>query len=279
MAQSKENYMNGYDETVMKSHEWRTAENSCKHLLPSLKEMVKTNPHLTLLDVGCGTASITTSLATYMPQGSVTALDISAEALAPGQAYAHAANATNITFSIGSVYSLPFSSNTFDIAHASQVLGHLKDPVLAIREMMRVVKPGGKVALREVDAPTFSAFPWGEWIEKTVEVVTTHVLVEGAGNLRPGTSLKRQCRLAGADLGNVVFSTGTWDFNTRAEREAFGWSWAGRMRNSDNARFALRTGILDQEGLEKVAKGWEDWVENEDGWLCVTNGEALITVV
>jgi len=41
MAQSKENYMNGYDATVMKSHQWRTAENSCKHLMPSLKEMVK----------------------------------------------------------------------------------------------------------------------------------------------------------------------------------------------------------------------------------------------
>jgi len=214
-----------------------------------------------------------------MPSGSVTALDICAEALAPGQAYARAANATNITFSIGSAYSLPFSDNTFDVAHASQLLAHLHDPVLAIKEMMRVVKPGGKVALRECDPPTFSAYPWGEWIEKTVEAVTQHVLAEGAGNLRPGTSLKRHCRLAGADVENVVFSTGTWDFNTRAEREAFGRSWAGRMRDSDNARFAVRKGILDQEGLERVAKGWEEWVENEDGWLCITNGEALITVV
>lgn len=214
-----------------------------------------------------------------MPSGSVTALDISAEALAPGQAWARAANATNVTFTIGNVYSLPFSDDTFDVAHASQVVSHLKDPVLAIKEMMRVVRPGGKVALREVDLPTFSAYPWGEWIEKMLEVMTQHVLVEGTGNLRPGTSLKSQCRLAGADMANAVFSTGTWDFNTRAEREAFGRSWANRMRDSDNARFAVRKGVLDQEGLEKVAKGWEEWVENEDGWLCVTNGEALITVV
>jgi len=214
-----------------------------------------------------------------MPSGNVTALDLSAEALAPGQAYASAVGASNITFSIGSVYSLPFSDNTFDVAHASQVLGHLKDPVLAIKEMMRVVKSGGKVALREVDVPTFSAFPWGEWIEKTVQIVTQHVLEEGAGNLRPGTSLKSQCRLAGADMERVVFTTGTWDFNRRQEREAFGRSWAERMRDSDNARFGLRKGIVDQDGLQRIAKGWEDWVENEDAWLCVTNGEALITVV
>jgi len=112
-----------------------------------------------------------------------------------------------------------------------------------------------------------------------VQIATQQIIEEGAGNLRTGTSLKRHCRLAGADMEKAVFTTGTWDFNTMQEREAFGRGWAARMRSSDNARFALRKGIVDQDGLERIAKGWEDWVENEDGWLCVTNGEALITVV
>lgn len=213
-----------------------------------------------------------------MPSGSVTALDLSEEALEPARAWVAATGAKNITFSVGSGYSLPFSDNTFDIAHASQLLGHLNDPVPVIKEMIRVVKPGGKVALREADPTTFSAYPWGEWIERTVEILQQHVMTEGTGILRPGLHLKKQCRLAGVDMSKAVFSTRTWNFETKEEREAFGLSWAKRMVDSDNARFALRKGLADQETLERLSKGWEDWVKNEDGWLCITNGEALITV-
>ena len=57
----------------------------------------------------------------------------------------------NCSFDTGDTYDLDFEDNTFDIVHAHQLLQHLTEPVAAIREMRRVVRPGGIVALRDAD--------------------------------------------------------------------------------------------------------------------------------
>jgi SAM-dependent methyltransferase len=61
--------------------------------------------------------------------------------------------------STGTSYELPFADNTFDVVHAHQVLQHLTDPVLALKEMKRVTKEGGTVSCREADYATMLAFP------------------------------------------------------------------------------------------------------------------------
>jgi ubiquinone/menaquinone biosynthesis C-methylase UbiE len=48
----------------------------------------------------------------------------------------------------GDVHDLPFPSGSFDVVHAHQVLQHVADPVAALREMVRVCRPGGVVAVR-----------------------------------------------------------------------------------------------------------------------------------
>ncbi|MEZ5168390.1 MAG: methyltransferase domain-containing protein [Acidimicrobiales bacterium] len=54
-------------------------------------------------------------------------------------------------FATGDVYALDFPDDRFDIVHAHQVLQHLVDPVSALREMRRVTRPGGIVAVRDAD--------------------------------------------------------------------------------------------------------------------------------
>lgn len=61
---------------------------------------------------------------------------------------------TNLQFVTGDVHALPFADNTSDIVHAHQVLHHLPNPVQALREIRRVSKPGGFVAVREHDIMT-----------------------------------------------------------------------------------------------------------------------------
>src|SRR5262245_50690615 len=142
-------YTHGHHESVLRSHRWRTAENSAGYLLPHLK------PDMRILDVGCGPGTITAGLAGYVPQGHVTGIDA-----VPGiveQARDLTRDHGNLEFTTGDVYALDYPDDTFGVVHAHQVLQHLSDPVRALREMRRVTKPGGLVAARDGD---YGAMVW-----------------------------------------------------------------------------------------------------------------------
>ena len=66
-------YTHGHHESVLRSHKWRTVENSASFLLPYLKDGVQ------LLDAGCGPGNITAGLAALIPNGKAVGIDFSAE--------------------------------------------------------------------------------------------------------------------------------------------------------------------------------------------------------
>ena len=69
-------YTHGHHESVLRSHTWRTAENSSAYLLPHLRA------GQSLLDVGCGPGTITADLALLVAPGEVVGLDAGAEVVA-----------------------------------------------------------------------------------------------------------------------------------------------------------------------------------------------------
>src|SRR5258707_11260389 len=146
-------YTHGHHESVLRSHRWRTAENSAAYLLPHLA------PGMSLLDVGAGPGTITVDLASRLVPGLVTALEATPEALALSRAEAARAGRTNISFVVSDVHAMDLDDDTFDIVHAHQVLQHVADPVKALGEMRRVCRPGGVVAARDSDYAAFTWFP------------------------------------------------------------------------------------------------------------------------
>lgn len=133
-------YTHGHHESVLRSHKWRTAENSAAYLLPHLAQDAK------VLDVGCGPGTITADLADRVPEGHVTGID-SAQGIID-QARETVGSRTNLGFATGDVYALDYPDGSFDVVHAHQVLQHLGDPVRALREMRRVIDPErGRVAI------------------------------------------------------------------------------------------------------------------------------------
>jgi ubiquinone/menaquinone biosynthesis C-methylase UbiE len=143
-------YTHGHHEAVLRSHNWRTAENSAGYLLAALR------PGFELLDVGCGPGTITVDLARLVAPGRVIGIDRAPEVLA--QASAHASGqGVSIELRAGDVYALQLPDASFDVVHAHQLLQHLSDPVRALSEMRRVLRPGGLVAARDGD---YACFAW-----------------------------------------------------------------------------------------------------------------------
>lgn len=92
-----------------------------------------------LLEVGCGDGSFTRSLADFSDR--VTGIDVSAEQVA-----VNAKKLPQICFLAHDLAEpMPFAENRFAGIWCSEVLEHLFDPAFALREMFRVMRPGGKL--------------------------------------------------------------------------------------------------------------------------------------
>lgn len=138
----------------------RTAWNSAAYLLPVLESIKKVKPNLKLLDVGAGAGSVSATLAQIIrPDGHVVCTDLAPSVLPQAEEFAKTLGVTNISFQTADVHELPFEDNSFDVVHCHQLFGHVKNPSGAIREMLRVLKPGGVMAAREGDKETEIIWP------------------------------------------------------------------------------------------------------------------------
>ncbi len=73
---TSDTYLHGHHDSVLRSHRWRTAENSAGYLLARLPADAR------VLDVGCGPGTITVDLAARVPDGQVTGIDAAGDVLA-----------------------------------------------------------------------------------------------------------------------------------------------------------------------------------------------------
>jgi SAM-dependent methyltransferase len=101
-----------------------------------------------ILDVGCGGGRTTGALAALAPEGKVFGLDYSAASVAVARELnAHAIGARRVQIEQDSVAALPFPDCTFDIVLAVETHYYWPDLPANVREILRVLKPGGTFAL------------------------------------------------------------------------------------------------------------------------------------
>jgi demethylmenaquinone methyltransferase/2-methoxy-6-polyprenyl-1,4-benzoquinol methylase len=113
----------------------------------------------TALDLCCGTCDWTIALAEASATGKVTGLDFSPNMLSVGrEKVARAGLADQITLVEGNAMDLPFADNTFDYVTIGFGIRNVPDIVRVLREMQRVVKPGGQVVCLELSKPMRQPF-------------------------------------------------------------------------------------------------------------------------
>ena len=263
-------YTHGHHESVLRSHRWRTAENSAGYLVPLLQ------PGMRLLDVGCGPGTITMDLADLVgPGGRVTALERTEDALGLARAEASRRGIRNVDFAVGDVESLDLADDSFDVVHAHQVLQHVGDPVRALGEMRRVCRPGGVVAARDSD---YAAFTWHPQVDELDRWLEVYSAVARSNHAEPDAGRRLLSWAHAAGLEDVVPGSSTWCYATATERAWWGGLWADRVVDSDLARQAVDRGLATAEELRAISAGWRRWAAEDDGWFSVLHGEILARI-
>lgn len=104
-----------------------------------------------VLDVGCGAGHVTIGLAGQARE--LVAVDLTEAMLAQTRAQVAAKGYTNVRVESADAMALPFASGSFDLAVSRYAAHHFADPLSAIRDIFRVIKPGGRWLLVDVVSP------------------------------------------------------------------------------------------------------------------------------
>lgn len=261
-------YTHGHHESVLRSHRWRTAANSAAYLIGELR------PGMRLLDVGCGPGTITADLADLVgPGGRVTAVDAAPDVLDQAAAYTAERGVEGaVDFAVADVHALEFPDDTFDVVHAHQVLQHVGDPVRALREMRRVCRPGGIVAVRDADYAAMTWYPATPGLEEWLELYRRVARANG-GEPDAGRRLLSWARAAG--FTEVRASATAWCYATPEEVAWWSGLWADRTTASSYAEVVERGRQATGAQLAGIAAAWREWGAAADAWFSVLNGELL----
>jgi SAM-dependent methyltransferase len=259
-------YTHGHHESVLRSHTWRTAENSAGYLLPHLR------PGQSLLDVGCGPGTITIDLARLVAPGLVIGLDAAPEIIEQAEAHAAGSGVDNVRFEVGDLFHLGFGDGTFDVIHIHQVLQHLTDPVAALVELRRVLRAGGVLGARDGDYGAFTWWPTDPVLDRWLELYVDVTAYNGH-NALIGRELLDKARQAG--FGEVTVSSSNWTFADPDSRAWWGGLLADRVRYSRFADQALAYGLSNADELEEIAQAFLRWAASDDGVFVVPHVEIL----
>ncbi len=139
-------------------------------------DFLEINTAETVLEVGSGLGILANMVAEKHPDSSITGIEISDELI--DRAIADFADTMNLQFTKDDAHALNLLDNSFDVAYCRYLLEHVQNPEVVLRELYRVLKPGGKIFIQEnnilinafyPDCPTFDLV-WKKFAEVQAEL-------------------------------------------------------------------------------------------------------------
>jgi SAM-dependent methyltransferase len=261
-------YTHGHHDSVLRSHRWRTVDNSAAYLAPRMVSGAA------VLDVGCGPGTITIDIARRVAPGRVLGIDASHDVISEAAAAATKSDVRNVEFAVGDVYALEHPDASFDVVHAHQVLQHLSDPVAALREMRRVCRPGGVVGARDSVYRSFTWYPRDARLDGWLDLYCAVAEANG-GEPDAGSHLRAWAFAAGFD--SVTASASAWCYSEPRERAWWGALWAERVSSTALAARAQELRLASADDLAALAEGWRAWAAAPNAWFAMLHGEILAT--
>lgn len=258
-------YTHGHERSTLASHSARTATNSAAYLLPHLR------PGMHVLDIGCGPGTITLDLAELVAPGRVIGIENVEAPLIVARAEASARSNSTTVFQLGDALNLPFENASFDVVHAHQVLQHLSDPVRALREMIRVCKPGGWIAARDAD---YAAMNWYPELPELEQWRQTYRAAARANGAEPDAGRRLRTWAHAAGIQNPRITASVWSY---ADTETCLWWGNGQASRCEGETFSQQATAqgLHTADIAGIVDGWRQWGNSYDAWFCLVHGELL----
>ena len=247
---SETQYTHGYTNPAFAGIASRTAANHAYFLLPHLKSGD------TLLDIGCGPGTITLGLAEAVAPGRASEVDIGEEFIELARDGAESAGVQNVNFATGDALKLDFDDESFDAVFACALLEHLPEPIDAMKEWKRVLKPGGVVAVVSGAVSRHAYAPDSPWRN-----VGFYLAVWEQNGGHPEIGLTQPKLLEDAGFSEIEVGGFITSLDALAQV-----AWAERMREPSFITQAVEGGFATEEEIEDLATEIEAWAKLENSW-------------
>jgi ubiquinone/menaquinone biosynthesis C-methylase UbiE len=199
---------------------------------------------MSVLDCGCGPGTITLGIASAVAPEAVTGIDDGESQIETARSNAAARHVENVTFQTASCYSLPFADSSFGCVFCHALMEHVSAPAKALKEMHRVLKPGGYVGICSPDFGGLLLAPPSDELATAISAYTSMQKANG-GDL-----------LIGHKFGAYLSEVGFRDIHMSARYECYpSLTFIGEY-------LALQ---LQQKGHKKHARTLLEWSKSRGG--------------
>jgi ubiquinone/menaquinone biosynthesis C-methylase UbiE len=240
----------------MPAHARRTAERFAAFFLPHL------TPGMRVLDAGCGPGSITIGLADAIGEsGHAVGVDCDSEVIQAAKALAGERSCMNVGFETADVYALPFADSAFDAVFCHALLQHLAEPGEGLRELRRVLRPGGVIGVADADHDGSIMWPEEPLISQSAAILRELRARRGGGDPRIGKRLRALLHEAGFERVVATVSANADGDPESTRRTAVFWS---QYLRSPELRMQLsEAGLATEAELDAMAEAWLRWGQSE----------------
>ena len=259
-------YTAGYSDELIQDLASRTAASHAAFFFPRLR------PGMDLLDCGCGPGTITLDFAKTVAPAMVVGIDIEPRQIEAAKYIAADRKISNVQFQVASIFDLPFPDASFEAVFAHAVLEHQKKPLNALKEMHRVLKPGGIIGVRDADHGGILLMPSDPTIEHSIEL-WERLWAHNGGDPKLGRRHKMLLRETGFTR---IEASASYDYcGTTESANGFSQLMAHEFSEAGASRQLLDLGWADRSDLYKITTAWKLWGENPDSFFARPRCEAV----